>query len=466
MAPSTGGYDVLVLGAGPAGIAAAVHAAELGARVAVAERGRVGGMCVNTGCVPTRVLAKTARLMRDVRAAGAYGVAVDDPVLVWERTVARVRQVTEDVLASKRTAEALASAGVDLYLEGAARFVDPHRVTLAGSDRTLSAGAVIVCVGGRPGRLPVPGGTLAVTAEQVLDLERLPSTVAIVGSGHTGVQLATVFRAFGAEVALLEARPRILPGADAAVAACLSEAFEQQGILVQTGIGGVERIEPAPADGRRRLTYRLDGRAHVLDADTVVACVGWPAAAAELGLDAAGVVVADGRIPVDAYLQSNVAHIYVAGDANGGPMLAQAARFEAEVAATNAVRGPSRRVSHALLPWGGFTDPDIAGVGLTTAEARQREPDCRVASVPYRELERAVIDNRTTGFLTLVANRQRSLLLGAHAAGEGAVEVVQAVAAAMAAGADVATLASVEYAYPTYGAIIGEAAGRLLRAPP
>ena len=456
-------YDVVVVGAGPAGSAGARRAVELGARVAVVEGDRVGGTCVNTGCVPTRVLARTARLLRDIHDAGTYGVEVGEPALRWDRTVARVRDVVDRVQALKATVDTLERAGADVYLEGDARFVDPTTLELTGSGRRLQAGTVLLCVGGHSRMLPVPGAELTTTAEHVLDLPALPAAVAIVGSGNTGVQVATVMEAFGAAVTLLELQPRILPGADHDVARVLARNFRDLGIDVHTGIDGLARIEPA--DDRRRVVWTDAGEEHHADVDAVILSVGWPAAVEGLGLDAAGVATERTHIPVNAYLQTNVGHIYAPGDANGQAMLVQAAEFEAVAAATNAVLGPTRSVSHRLLPWGGFTDPDIAGVGLTEEEARAADRECLVATVTYDELERAQIDNRTTGFLKLIADRRRSILLGAHAAGEAAVEVIQAVATAMAAGVDVATLARVEFAYPTYTAVVGACAARLMAEP-
>ena len=191
---------------------------------------------------------------------------------------------------------------------------------------------------------------------------------------------------------------------------------------------------------------------------------GWPASVEGLGLEAAGVSTKGPAIPVDEFFRTDVEHVFAAGDANQQAMLVQAAHAEAEAAATNAVLGPTRRAPHRLLPSGGFTDPDYAGVGMTEAQARERDPQVAVATVRYDRLERAVIDDREQGFLKLVADRRRDVLLGAHAAGESAVEVIQAVTTAMAAGVDVTTLAGVEFAYPTYSAVIGEAARRL-RAP-
>lgn len=457
-------YDVVVVGAGPAGATAAVRAAELGARVAVVEARRTGGVCVNSGCVPTRVLAKTARLIREVRDAGTYGIVTDEPRLAWGRTVTRVRAVVEDVQGSKRTAAVLRDADVDLVLEGRACFVDPHTVELEESGRRISGATFVLCVGGHSRVLPIPGVEHTTTAEAVLDLPGLPRRVAIVGSGNTGVQLTTIFNAFGSEVTLLETQPRILPASDHDIARVLAASFAAQGVRVVTAIGGVTRVDLAD-DGARRLTYTRDGAEQTVEADTVIMSVGWPANTEGLGLDAAGVETRGPFVPVDGYLRTNVPHVFVAGDANGQAMLVQAAQFEATAAATNAVLGARRSVPHALLPSGGFTDPDYASVGLTEAEARRRDPDCLVALVPYAEMERPIIDNRTVGFLKLIADRRRSLLLGAHATGEAAVEVIQAVTTAMAAGVDVATMAAVEFAYPTYTAIVGEAAARLLAEP-
>jgi glutathione reductase (NADPH) len=193
---------------------------------------------------------------------------------------------------------------------------------------------------------------------------------------------------------------------------------------------------------------------------------GWPADVEDLGLENAGVEAMRSAIPADQYFRTVVPHIFAVGDANGRDMLVQAAQFEGEAAAENAVLGANRRTPHHLLPAGGFTDPDYAGVGLTEAEARDRDTSCVVATVPYANVDRAVIDDREIGFLKLIADRRRELILGAHAVGENAIEVIQSVTTAMAAGVDVSTLANVRFAYPTYSAVIGLAARALLAEGP
>ena len=453
-------YDLVVIGAGPAGTAAAIRAAELGARVAVVEASRTGGTCVNTGCVPTRVLAKTARLVREVRLAHEYGIASAAPQVPWEATVTRVRATVDRVRSFKDEAGRFATSGVELILEGKARFLDAKTLTL-DSGRRLTAESVIIAVGGHSRRLPIPGAELATVPEHVLELPALPRRVAIIGAGNSGAQLVTVFSAFGSEVTLLDVANRVLAASDADVSAAVSAAFTAQGVSLQLGLDGVESLAAA-ADGSITLTWRSGGHPATGNFDAVIMATGWPADVDDLGLLNAGITTLRSAIPVDQYFRSVVPHIYAVGDANGRDMLVQAAHFEGEAAAENAVLDANRRTPHHLLPAGGFTDPDYAGVGLTEEQARERDPRCVVATVPYTQLDRAVIDDRSLGFLKLIADRRRELILGAHAVGENAIEVVQSVTTAMAAGIDLATLAGVKFAYPTYSAVIGLAARALL----
>lgn len=446
-------FDVLVIGGGPAGMAAATRAAELGARTAVVERSALGGTCVNSGCVPTRVLAKTARLFREVRTAYDYGIVVAEPSVDWDKTVQRVRDTVARVLEAKGYGPIMERLAIEL-IEGDAEFTGEHSVVVAG--REVTAASIILCIGGSGRRLPVEGAEHAVLPHDVLSLETLPGTVAIIGGGHTGAQMTTIFDALGSDVLLLDLAPRILTTEDEDVAAAVTASFTGKGVQVETGISGIDSIRKD--DDGLTLRWTREGETHSRAVDAVIMAAGWPANLEGLGLDAAGVQSARSFIPVDEYLRSKVPHIFVAGDANGSSMLVQAAVFEGETAAENAVLGATRTTPHHLLPEGGFTDPDYAGVGLTEADARKRDAECHTVTVPYALVERPIIDDREQGFLKLVVDRRRELILGAHAVGENAVEVITAVASAMAAGTDLATLARVKFAYPTYSAVIGHAA--------
>jgi len=460
---ATDDYDIAVIGAGPAGTAAALRARELGATVVVLEAKHLGGTCVNSGCVPTRVLAKAARLIRDARTAHEHGVDVSGVGIDWPTLVERVHGRVDEVRAMKREAQRFADAGVDLIEEGRARFEDAHTLVL-DSGRRVRAASILVCVGGHSRRLPIPGAELATMPEEVLHLAALPSRVAVIGGGNTGAQLVTVLNAFGADVTLLDIAPRILMPSDAAIAEEVSAAFRRVGVTVRAGIASIDELRRIDGD-RIELRWTDAGEPQAERFDAVVMAAGWPADVDDLGLERAGIRPERSAIPVDEYFRSVVPHIYAVGDANGRDMLVQAAQFEGEAAAENAVVGANRRTSHLLLPAGGFTDPDYAGVGLTEEQARARDEQCVVATVRYDQLDRAVIDDRGTGFLKLIADRRRSLILGAHAVGENAVEVIQSVTTAMAAGIDVATLANVRFAYPTYTAIVGLAARAVLAEP-
>lgn len=453
-------FDVIVIGAGPAGMTAAQRSSALGAKVALLDRRRTGGTCTNTGCVPTRVLAITARLMRDIRSAGSYGVTVSAPRLEWAQTVARVREVIAEIANVKRVQDKLREYSGEVFLEGAASFVDAHSVRLEDSGRVLTADKFILCTGGKARRPAIEGVEHAITPDQIIELDILPASVVIVGSGYTGVQVTTIMSAFGARVTLLETAPVILPPSDADVGRSLRESFERQGVRVVPGIGGLERIALNP-DGSRTLTYTFRGESHSLTVDAVILAVGWPADLDGLNLASAGVEVERGFVKMNACLQTSAAHIYVAGDANGRDMLVQGANFEAEMAAENAVTNSSLEYRRDSLPSGGFTDPDHAGVGVTEAQARDSGVEYVVGVARYADLERAIIDRRTAGFFKLIARRDTGQIIGAHGTGESAVEVMQAVATAMAADVNAGTLAAVRFAYPTYSAIIGEAARRL-----
>lgn len=327
---------------------------------------------------------------------------------------------------------------------------------------------IIVAAGGRSRVLPIEGIELTTIAEHIVDLERLPASVAIVGSGSTGSQLATVFSAFGVSVTLLELADRIMPTADHDVSAAIAAAFTENGVEIRTGIAGVARVEALDEGLRRVVLMAAPGSEEHVDAEVVVVCAGWPARLDGLGLAAAGVVATGSAIPVDPRQRSNVGHIYVAGDADDDTQLVQAGVASGVVAGTNAALGATTgiwtEVDHAVLSSGGFTAPDYGQVGLTEVQARAAHPDVLVVTVPYARLERAVIDGRTAGFFKLIATVDARRLLSAHAVGEEALEVIQCVAAAMEAGADVRTLATTEYAYPTYTSVIGLAAAELLHA--
>lgn len=453
-------YEVVVVGGGPSGVTAALRARELGARAALVERGNMGGTCTNDGCVPTRVLARAARLARDAEQYADYGLAGEPPEVDFARLIERTQHVVYSIQEKKQLLGQLEAADVHVFdSAGDARFSGRHTLALANGER-LEGEKFILCAGGHPRRLPFPGAEHALTHSDVWSMKKLPRTVAIVGAAATGCQLASVFAAFGARVWLLEVAPRILGLEDEMVSDGVAGAFERRGIEVLTGIGGVERIEKA--DDGLRLTYPRGGETHALDVETVVLAVGWPGNVEGLNLEAAGVESGRGYVRVDDSLRTSAPHVFAAGDITGRMMLVQSATYEGNLAAEKAVLGGSRGYRHEIVPHGGFTDPEYASVGLTEERARE-EYDCVASAVRYADLDRGVIDGHPEGFCKLVVDRSSRRVLGAHIVGEQAVEVVQIAATAMRAGMPVEQLADVEFAYPTFTAIVGLTARRTLR---
>ena len=235
--------DVMVIGAGPAGVVAAVRAAELGARTSLIASGEFGGMADNDGPVPVRVLAHTARLIRDARQLGEYGVTVSEPVLDYPRLLARAREVVGDVRANSSLRQQIDSLGVTVHQQaGQARFLDSHTVETKGGLR-LQADKIVICTGGVSRRLPIPGFELTSTHSDAWSLTCVPASMLVVGGGATGAQVASIFNAFGTRVELFEAGPRILATEDEDVAAAAAAAFRKSGMLVREKFGTIESFE-------------------------------------------------------------------------------------------------------------------------------------------------------------------------------------------------------------------------------
>ena len=457
-------FDVVVLGGGPAGVTAALRGRELGASVALVERGSLGGTCTNDGCVPTRVLAKAARLVRDAEQFADHGLAGEPPSVDFVELLDRTQRIVYRVHEKKQLHGHLEGSGVEVFEEaGEVRFSDPHTVRL-GDGRTIGGQRIVICAGGHARRLAFPGSDLALTHSDIWRLRSLPRSVAIVGAAATGCQLASIFAAFGSAVTILDVAPRLLPAEDDAISHALAAAFTRRGIDVRPGIAGVRSIEREERRDGDPLVVRFGtrDREEAVRVEAVVLAVGWPGNVDGLGLEAVGVRTERGYVAVDDELRTSESHIYAAGDITGRMMLVQSATHEARVAAENAVTGPRRTLRHAIVPHGGFTDPEYGSVGLTEILARAAE-DVVVATVPYADLDRAVIDGQREGVCKLIASRATGQLLGVHVLGEQAVEVVQIVAAGMAAGMSVRALAELELAYPTFTSIVGLAARRIVR---
>jgi dihydrolipoamide dehydrogenase len=448
--------DVIVRGAGPAGVVAALRAADLGARAVLVARSEFGGMAGNDGPVPVRVLAHTARLMREARQLGRYGVTVSAPALDYSRLLSRVREVAVDVRSHSYLRAQIDALGVMVHEQaGAARFVDPHTIETESGLR-LNADKIILCTGGVNRRLPIPGFELTSTHSDAWLLTSVPPSMLVVGAGNTGVQVASIFHAFGTRVQLFEAGPRILATEEPEVAAAAAAAFRESGMVVREAFGIIESFEKTPAGVR--MNFAKDGRRDSAEATLAVVAVGWVTDTGGLNLPAAGVELNERKyVKVDSFLRTSAAHIFAAGDITGRLMLVPEAIRDGFIAATNAVQGLSLPLEDHVSPVGSFTDPEYAQVGLSEAKARLAH-DILTTIVHFDATTRTIIDGHKTGFCKLITERKTSKVLGCHVIGERAVDIAQVAAIAIAAGMRVDDLAQIPLAYPTYAGILARAA--------
>jgi len=414
-------------------------------------------MAANDGPVPVRTLAHTARLMRDARQLGRYGVTIDDPVLDYSRMLERVREVVTDVRTMSSLRKQIEAQGAIVYENvGNAHFLDAHNIVTETGLR-LHSERFIICTGGVSKKLPIPGFEFTSTHSDAWSLTGVPRSMIVIGCGATGVQVASIFNTFGSRIELFEAGPHILPTEDDDVAAAMADAFKQAGIAVHEDFGAIESFEKT-ATGVR-MTFSKDGHRETAEAALAVVAIGWQVATQALNLPAAGVDVTQrGFVKVNEYLQTSAPHIFAAGDATGPIMLASEGLREGFVAATNAVREASLPASSHMTPAGSFTDPEYASVGLTERKARETY-DVVTAVANFDANTRAIIDGQTFGFCKLIVDSKANEILGCHVVGERAVDIVQVASVALAAGVRrVDDLARVAVSFPTYAQILINAA--------
>ncbi len=453
--------DVVVIGAGPAGLMAALRAADLGARTAVVSRADFGGMAANDGPVPVRTLAHAARLIREARQLNHYGLDVGEPVLDYSRLLSRAREVVDDVRAHSSLRSEIDSLGVMIHEHaGAAHFADAHTIDCESGLR-LQAEKFIICTGGVSRRLSVPGFELTKTHSDAWSLTSVPPSMLVVGAGATGVQVASIFSAFGSQIQLFQAGPRILPSEDEDVSAAVAAAFRHSGVAVHENFGAIQSFEKTPTGVR--MIFSKDGEQAAAEGAVAIMAVGWVADTDGLGLANAGVDIDDrGFVKVDGHQQTSVLHIFAAGDVTGRLMLVPQAIQEGFVAGTNAVLGLKTTIGDPATPVGSFTDPEYAQVGLTEAKARETH-DVVTTIVRFNSTTRTIIDGRKLGFCKLITDRKTYRILGCHVVGERAVEITQLAAIAIAAGMRVDDLARIPLSFPTYAGILARLAASATR---
>lgn len=437
-------FDLVIIGGGVAGLVSASGAARLGARVALVESVSLGGDCLRSGCVPTKRLVRSAKVASLARRAAEFGIDTAEVRVDFPRVMELMRKAQAKV-GEHDSPERFRKMGVELFF-GKGQFASPHSFLLNGEE--ITARKFIISTGSSPAVASIEGlGEACLTNETALKLERLPGSLAILGGGPIGIEFSQIFARLGSKVTVFERRDRILPREDKELSDMLIEILASDGIKVELGAG----IRSVRRDGGKKIiNSSSSGKEASIAVDEVMAAMGRAPNVEGLGLDKAGVAY-DRRagIRVDSRLRTSQPHIYGAGDVAGPFAFTHVAEYQSGIALGNALFPILKRsADYSVVPWTTFTDPELARVGLTEEEARERfGKEAAVYRFPLKGVDRAVTDGETAGLIKLVCRKKR--IIGAHILGPGAGELIHEYVLAMKAGIPVTGVSGTIHVYPT-----------------
>jgi pyruvate/2-oxoglutarate dehydrogenase complex dihydrolipoamide dehydrogenase (E3) component len=444
-------YDLVIIGAGSGGLVAARFAAQLGAKVALVEKNRIGGDCTWTGCVPSKALVKAAKVAHQVRTAARYGVEAAPPVV----DMAAVHDFVHRAIATVyqfETPEELAKQGVDVVL-GTARFQDPY--TIEANGRSLKSRAFLITSGARPAIPPIAGLERVPfkTYEAIFDNTTLPNSMVIIGGGPIGLEIAQAYQRLGTPVTIVT--HRVLPKEDPDARELIQKVLEREGVQFL-----LEKALSVHRDSAGSVVVTTQH--HQAQGDLLLVAVGRKPNVEELNLEEANVAHTPRGIPVDKHLRTNVKHIYAAGDVTGGYQFTHYAGWQAFQAVRNALLPGGSSGMSELVPRVTFTDPEIAQVGLTEQQAvSQAGTAFEVHRMEMEQVDRAVCEDDLSGFIKLVAKKDGSIL-GATVIGARAGETIVEIALAMKQGLKLKDIAGTIHPYPTYSTALQQMAADIV----
>ena len=439
-------YDLVVLGGGTAGLVSAVGAAGLGARVALVERHLLGGDCLNTGCVPSKAILRSARLVGEVRRAAAFGVATGEATVDFSAVMARMRRRRASI-AINDSAERLTKAGVDVFF-GEAAFADSRTVVV--ENHRLAFRKAVIATGGRPTAPPVPGLDTVrfLTNETIFSLTELPRRLLVVGAGPIGCELAQAFARFGSQVVALDLAPQILPREDADAAAIVRRALEADGIRFELGVK-LEGVDGTSGDLRVRYT-RGGGEPATpgtVEGDAILVAAGRAPNIDGLRLEAAGITATRQGVNVNDRLQTSNPRVYASGDVSSAYKFTHAADAMSRIVIQNALFYGRRKASALVIPWVTYTDPEVAHVGVSEADVAKARDRLHTITIQLSEVDRAVVDDETDGFVRV--HHEKGRLRGCTIVAPHAGEMIGEVAYAMTHDGSLSALSSTIHPYPT-----------------
>ncbi|SFT00855.1 dihydrolipoamide dehydrogenase [Porphyromonadaceae bacterium NLAE-zl-C104] len=447
-------YNVVVIGGGPAGYVAAIKAAQLGARVAIVEKGEFGGTCLNVGCIPTKAYLKNAEIIEHIREASTRGILIDssqikvDMEKVQEYKNGVVKKLTSGVVAL------LKSNGVDIY-QGVGK-INKNKDVVVNDSQIIKADKIILAGGSKASRINIPGieSDKVLTSDDLLAIKEVPETLAVIGGGVIGTEMGQSFAGLGSKVIIIEMMDRIVPPLDHEVSAELTKIIKKKGMTVITSARITEIVDKGD-----KLEIKIDGKESVI-ADKALISIGRVP-----DLEGMGEVKFEterGKIKVDKYMETSVKGIYAPGDVNGIKMLAHVAFRMGEVAAENAVKGNHRSIKLLSAPSVVYTSPEVAMVGLTEEEARAKYDDIRIGRFNFAANGRALASSEAHGFVKVIADNRYGEVLGVHIIGPSAAEIITQASLIMEMEITVDEVIKTIYGHPTYSEALFEAFADIL----
>ena len=450
-------FDVAVIGGGPGGYVAAIRAAQLKLKTVVIERDKLGGVCLNWGCIPTKALLKNAEIFDKLKHGAEWGIKVENPQFDFGRIIKRSRDVADQM-----------SSGIDFLMRknkitainGEARITKDKKIHVKreGGEDTIEAKHIIVATGARPKSLP--GVEIdkdrVISSRQAMSLNAVPKTLTVVGAGAIGSEFAYFYAVLGTKVTVIEYMDRILPIEDHESSKVVSRAFQKSGMKIITG-AAVEKVEKSK--NKTKVTYKKDGKEHTVESERTLMAIGVTGNVENVGIEDLGVEIVKGHIKTDDMYRTNVEGIYAIGDVIGPPWLAHVASAEGVVCIDNIAGLEPQPVDYDNVPGCTYCQPQVASVGLTEHQAKEQGLEYKVGTFPFRASGKAVASSEADGMVKIIFGKRWGEILGAHIVGSEATEMIAEICLARSMEATLEDIHHTIHAHPTLSEAIMEAAG-------
>jgi len=447
-------YDVAIIGGGPGGYVAGIRAAQLGLRPAVIEAEHVGGLCLNWGCIPSKALLWNAELVHLFRDSADFGITYDALRIDMGAAIDRSRKVVDRMV---KGVEFLLKKHKVAVISGRGRLKSAKEITVEPSGDVIEAESVIVATGAHARGLPgiEIDGDVVITSHEALLLRETPQSIAILGGGPVGIEFAYFYRAYGAEVTVIELLDHLLPLEDEDISRQLERSFKQQGIAFRTGakVAGVQ-----VASGKATVAVSANGKDEELAADKVLVGVGMAANTEGLGLEEIGIALDRGYITIDDRMRTNVAGVFAIGDVTGKLPLAHVASAQGVTAVEHIAGKEPPPLAYEKMPRCTYCQPQVASLGLTEAQARERGIEVKTGAFPYRGNGKAIAMERTDGLVKLVVDATTNEIVGYHMIGQDATELLAEASLGSVLETTPRELGWAVHAHPTLSEIVKEAA--------